>query len=186
MQTIWPLRSHGVVSNSEEIFSRIHLGFDMPDPLKISDIIVDVLSSIRGQWYADRPREFLRDERALMKAVSRYGHECNERGWEFDARAIRVELLNLLQEIKRSGVEIGYLPVYLHGAVGRHIGQRAEELSARAKAAAPRAAKIVAGVRAAIVIEKTDVEVLAAVYADLKSRRRPRAKAKQPTEPTLF
>jgi hypothetical protein len=102
--------------------------------MSIPDLIANLLGVLRNQFYADTPREFLRDERALTKAIARYGYECAQRGWHFEPQFMQDDILKVLNEIKRTGAEIGYLPVYLEGAVDRHIRQRAEELSAKAKA----------------------------------------------------
>jgi len=74
--------------------------------------------------------------------------------------------MHLLQDIKRREADVRYLPRYLHGAVSRHIGLRAEELSARAKAIQPKVAKLVKGLRQVEVREPTTTEILAAVYRD--------------------
>lgn len=151
--------------------------------MSIDDLITDTLDVIRSQFYADRPREFKRDETALMKAIARWGYECRARGWHFDAQFIQRQFLELLNDIKRRGAEIKWLPVYLHGAVGRWIGQRAEELQAQARSIGTKATKIVQGVRSVdAVVEKTDTEVLATLYRDLRRKqRRTRSTEKQPS-----
>jgi hypothetical protein len=148
----------------------------------IPDLIDSVIGVIGRQFYTDCSiREFMRDRRHLMKAISRYGHECCRRGWDFDAPFIEKELLKILNEIKRTSPDIRWFPNYLEGAVDRSIRQRAEELSARAKTIQPKIAKIIEGARPVAVIEKTDTEVLSAVYRDLKrkTKRRGAAPAKQ-------
>lgn len=143
--------------------------------MTVPDLIAEVLSLVRNQHYADRVREFKRDERSLTKAIARYGFECERRGWLFEPRFIFRELAGLLLKIKTSGIEIKYLPVYLEGAVDRHIRLRAEELAeeAKAKRAVPvLMRRAVAGVQPVQVVAPTAVEVLATVYRDLKSRQR--------------
>jgi len=143
--------------------------------ITIPELIAELLHAIRHQFYADRIRDFKRDERALTKAISRYGYECVQRGWHFQADQILRGLLDLLNEIKRSDADIQYLPVYLHGAVGRHIGQRAEELSAQAKTIKPRAVKIIQGaLQVQAVVEPSDAEILGAVYRDIRRHQRQR------------
>lgn len=156
--------------------------------MTIPDLISLILGSIRGQFYSDRPREFMRDERALTKAIARYGYECAHRSWHFQPQAILRDLANLLNEIKRADLQIGYLPVYLEGAVRRHIGQRAEELQAQARTIEPRLTKIVSGVKGVEAVrEPSAVDILATVYRDLKSRKPARRQAKrQPTQPSLL
>lgn len=153
--------------------------------MTIEDLIATVLDSIRSQFYAERPqREFLRDRTALIRAISKYGHECNQRGWHFDARFILHDIMKLLVEIRTSGADIDYLPLYLSGAVKRHIGQRAEELSAKAKTITPKVSKIVHGVGSvSAVVQSSDVEVLAKVYA---AGRRPKKQAKKAKQEELF
>jgi hypothetical protein len=137
--------------------------------MSIPELITLVLDSIRNQFYPDRLRDFKRDERALTKAIARYGYECHQRGWDFDSRHILSAIMKLLQEIKRSGADIRYLPTYLDGTVKRHVGQRAEELSAKAKSVKPNVAKIVATTRRVEAIrEPSATEILATVYKDLK------------------
>ncbi len=141
--------------------------------MTVADLIINVLGAIRGQWYADRVGEFHRDKQALTKAIARYGHECASRGWDFEPRFVQRELLDVLNEIKRTGAEIKYLPAYLEGAVDKHVRQRADELSAAAKTVGPRAAKILRGAeRVAAVVEQKPVEALALLYQDLRRRQR--------------
>ena len=96
----------------------------------VADLILNVLGAIQGQFYADRPREFSRDYQALRRALEWWGHECHQRGWDFDAEFVQKDLLTLLNEIKRLNADIKYLPKYLEGAIRKRIGVRAEELSA--------------------------------------------------------
>jgi hypothetical protein len=131
----------------------------------------------------------MRDERALTKAIARYGYECTQRGWEFDSKHILTALMNLLNEIKRSGANIDYLPVYLDGAVKRHIGQRAEELSAAAKSTPRNVARVVKGVQTVEAVrEPSATEILATVYKDLRRRRKKpvRTPPTRAPEPQLF
>lgn len=143
--------------------------------MTIPDLIANLLGVLRNQFYADTPREFLRDERQLTKAIARYGHECAQRGWHFEPQFMQDDILKLLNEIKRTGAEIGYLPVYLEGAVDRHIRQRAEELNAKAKAnKVPHAVQRVVNELGKVeaVRERTQTEVLAEVYQQLAQRKR--------------
>lgn len=143
--------------------------------MTIPDLIANLLGVLRNQFYADTPREFLRDERQLTKAIARYGHECAQRGWHFEPQFIQDDLLKLLNEIKRTGADIGYLPVYLEGAVDRHVRQRAEELNAKAKAQRIPGAitKVLHGVEVVEAVrERTQTEVLAEVYQQLAQRKR--------------
>ena len=150
--------------------------------MTLPELIDEVLAVIRSQFYGERTREFMRDRTALMRGVARWGHECHQRGWQFDAPFIASELLTLLNEIKRAGAEFRYLPTYLHGAVGRSVGQRAEELSAQAKhergrvtPAARLVNEVISGVRTVTAVrEPSPTEQLARLYADLGRRQRAR------------
>jgi len=138
--------------------------------MTIPDLITDILGCLRNQFYADRIREFMRDERALTKAIARYGYDCAQRGWDFSVLDIKRDLLDLLNQIKRTGSPIKYLPTYLEGAVTRHIGQRAEELQAAArKNKTPKAVQtVVSGVKPVVVIQPDNTEILSALYRDIK------------------
>lgn len=142
-----------------------------------ADLITNVLDAIRGQFYADRPREFSRDYQHLQRALSWWGKECHARGWDFDAPFIQKDILELLNQIKRSGAEIGWLPKYLEGAIRKRIGVRAEELSAAWKslgARTGRALKKVEGGVVSVVIEPTATEILSALHHDMKRAARER------------
>jgi len=150
--------------------------------MSVDQLITEVLNSIRNHWYAERVREFKRDERALTRAILRYGFECEQRGWHFDGPFIFGELMSLLKKIRTSEADIKYLPVYLDGAVKRWIGGRAEELSAKAKNIRVQTHKVVAGLeRVTVQRELTDVEVCAKVFRSLarSQRRKAPAGAKQ-------
>ena len=106
--------------------------------MTVQELVATVLENIRIHWYTDaaghlRAHEYKRDERQLIRAIATYGHECNQRGWPFQADFIYRDLMKLLLTIRTSGAEVHYLPVYLTGAIRRHLGQRAEELSVAAK-----------------------------------------------------
>ena len=140
--------------------------------MTVAVLIADVLGRIRQSFYRDRTREFTRDHRSLMKAVARYGYECEKRGWEFEITAIRAELVGLLHSIISKRAEIQYLPVYLEGAVDRHIRTRAEELSAAATKIGSVTKLALQTVRVADVREPTPVETLAMLYRDLRRLQR--------------
>jgi hypothetical protein len=157
----------------------------------VADMISEVLRAIFNQFYADRPRDYLRDERALTRAISRYGWECEQRGWHLETQFILRDLVKLLIEIKRTDADISYLPVYLEGAIKRHIGQRAEELQAAARATPRKVStvvKVLAGLpRVEAVREPTAVEQLGLLYSDLRRRaRKPKQMAKPAVQPSLL
>src|SRR5581483_5082747 len=101
--------------------------------MTVPELIANVLDNLRRNFYTDantgyvRVHEFKRDERQLIRAIATYGHECNQRIWQFQADFIYQELMRLLLQIRTSGADIDYLPVYLQGAIRRHSGTRAEE-----------------------------------------------------------
>jgi hypothetical protein len=158
---------------------------------QVADLVDQVLRSIRGAWYPDDARGYLRDRTALTRAIARWGHECRARNWLFDAPFIERDIIAVLKQIKRSAVDIKYLPVYLEGAITRSIGQRAEELSALAKRIDLKTTRIVDGIRpVAQVIETTATETLAILYRDLRARqgrkRRTAAASPRTSQPSLL
>jgi len=148
--------------------------------MTVAELITDVSRCVRNSFYADKPaRDYLRDERAITRAIARYGVECERRGWHFQVDFIFHDLLQLLKAIKLTNADIQYLPVYLEGAVDRHIRMRADELNTAAKTAKNVdvvASRIVAGVQRVAVVEKSTVETLALLYKDLKKRKKPATK----------
>jgi hypothetical protein len=110
-----------------------------------------------------------------------------------DVQEIKTVLLTVLNDIKLRQDRINYLPIYLDGAIGRHLGQKAEEYSEAQKArglarGAKRLANVVGrtvdGVQIVqAVVEKTATETLSDLYIALKKSRRKKspAPAKQQT-----
>lgn len=147
--------------------------------MTIPDLLTLVLGSIRQKFYAERSREFKRDERALLKAVTKWGYECHQRAWDFQPEFILAELMKVLIDMQRREAEIQYLPVYLSGAVSRSVGQRAEELAAQGRKLRPKIQRVVNGVEKVVIVEKTNTETLAALYLDLK-RQHKAARAQRP------
>jgi hypothetical protein len=149
--------------------------------MSVPELINAVLNAIRLVFYRDRIREFKRDERALMKAIARYGYECDRRGWNFKPEDIQTELVNLLNSVWKNRAEIKYLPLYLEGAVDRHIRQRADELNAQAKKLSTVTRRAIGNLEVKDVREQTTVEVLATLYKDLKRQKRAKRKPATPT-----
>jgi hypothetical protein len=139
--------------------------------MTIPSLIDRVLDNIKWSFYGDRRREFLRDRQALLKAIARYGYDCEARGWDLDAELIASELLALLAQVRERRAEIEYLPVYLEGAVDRRIRIRAEELSAEAKRMDNQVKRTLAGVRVGEPPPRSDTETLADVYRQLRTGR---------------
>lgn len=140
--------------------------------MRVEELIAQVLAVLRNQHYQDRIREFKRDETALTRAIALYGHECHRRGWEFDAGFICRQIVEILRKVKVADVSVQYWPVYLTEAIKRHLGERAEELSAQAKSIRRKTQVVMDGVQAVVVMERTDTEVLAALYRDLRRAKR--------------
>lgn len=149
--------------------------------MTVPELISTLLEQLRNQFYQDKsPRDFKRDERFLIGAIGTYGYECARRGWEFDVPFMYRELCELLLSFKRSGTAIEWMPLYLQGSIRRSIGLRAEKLQVQARAVAPLAAKIVAGVKGVTAIERpTNAQLMAAVYQDVRKLRRRTAAARR-------
>ena len=157
--------------------------------MTVPELIANVLENVGRNFYTGtsgtfKVCEFKRDERQLIKAIATYGYECNNRGWPFQADFIHHEICALLLKIRTSGVEIEYLPVYLAGAIRRHIGTRAEELNAKAKAMDNRVSSVVNIVASGLRPESatrqpSDVEIFASVFKGItKIAKTRKAKAK--------
>lgn len=155
-------------------------------PMTVAELVNQVLDLIANQFecYQLRVRDFMRDRPALMKAIARAGYKCEQNGWQMDAQEIKTVLLTVLNDIKLRQDRINNLPIYLDGAIGRHLGQKAEEYSARQKARhSVRAAPVIVrdsldGVTLVSAIrEKTATETLSELYVQLKRCRRKKAPA---------
>lgn len=150
--------------------------------MTVEELISETLNKVRNFFYADRVREFKRDEHALMKAVLRYGHECHQRGWSFDADFIYREVATVLQSIRDRSADIKYLPIYLDGAMKRAVGGRSEELQIEAKSRRANPARLVAGLNTVqAVVEKSAVQTCSEVFTALAKQRRARRAARKPT-----
>lgn len=159
------------------------------------DALIDtVLARIWKEHYEHKRRshEWHASQRALTKAIARYGYECHGRGWEFEPERIWGELMRILDTMRERSLQIEtWFPIYLESAIDRHIRLRADELSAESKRedrtqrvhADPRAAgtlatRVSAGVVVAHVRTPTPVEQLATLYRDLDKRRRARSRTR--------
>ena len=159
--------------------------------MNLADLIDCLLTRIRREQYPNREREFMRDRNALLKAIARYGYECQQRAWQFEESKIFTEINQLLDTMRGKRDQIQYLPVYLEWAIDRHIRQRADELSDEAKKCGPRIWSLVKQVEEdgkRIVVKATPVETLAALYRDLgkRERRARRGAAPKILQPALF
>jgi len=147
--------------------------------MTIDELIDSVVGRIHKEHYVGTSRMpcFHRDRVALEKSVARYGHECHQRGWEFEPETIYGEIMRILDSMtERTDAIRIWFPLYLEASVDRHVRLRAEELSAQAKKIASIVGRTVAWVQLADVREPTAVEILATVYANHERRRRQRKK----------
>lgn len=164
--------------------------------LKLEDVIDRCLGAIRVQFYEQHPaRDFNRDYGYLKKAISRYGHQCEERGWELDEFTVLQNVLGLLRKLKAPDHQ--YLPTYLEACIDRHVGQRAEAIQEQHRALAPRLQRLrdesAKSVNRDISAEAAATVRLAQLHKDLaeKARRKRLEARKEKTEPkqiqpTLF
>lgn len=167
------------------------------DPIAI--LIDTCLTYIRTHFYADKARrDYHRDEQSLTKAIARYGYACAQRHWLFEPLEIQQDIIALLRKTVDRADQIQYLPIYLEKAIDRHIGERAEELSAKAKAKKEVPAlvqKKLHGTQVVVIEQIPAVQVLCTVYEDLRQRQQQarakrkaitHAKTKEQQEPTLL
>jgi hypothetical protein len=156
--------------------------------MTVAELIDQVMHRVRVRFYSDREvREWRRDENALLKAVSRYGYECAQRGWEFEAAVLGERIVALLNRIERparpeGGQEI-WFPKYLEACVDQHVRERAEEIQAAARAAKSPAA-ITAGVLAGVKVAEVpppnrDAELLGQIYQEQRRRQKAAAERRQ-------
>lgn len=149
--------------------------------MSVPELIANVLEALRVKFYAERIREFKRDERALTKAIAKWGYEAAQREWHFTPEEIFKDIMDLLIQMQTSGSDVKYLPLYLQSAIHRRFGQRAEDLQAAARKVAPRVAKLMAGVRTVEAVrEPSATEVLATLYTDLKRVQKQRRAERKP------
>ena len=152
--------------------------------MTVEDCITTLMDRIRGDRYAGRDREFLRDSRFLQQAIARYGAECDRRGWEFEAAKIWAEINKVLDTMRDRAVRV-WFPRYLEAAIDRSVRLRAEELSREAKEVAPKVTRVVSRTQGVVVVEKTDVEVFAILYRALARQKPKHAGGRKPAEPQL-
>jgi len=149
--------------------------------MTIPDLIHTVLRDIRLRFYGDRTMEYCRDKQALLKAIARYGYACDSRGWDLQPEYIARDIIALLKQIQTQGGPKGYLPVYLEGAVDRHVRLRAEEIQAEAAALDGRVTRTMAGVRVGHGPVENTTATLATIYRQLNARPR-RTKTRKPRD----
>jgi hypothetical protein len=160
--------------------------------MTVADLIARCMDAIRVQFYASAsPRDFPRDSRALTKAIARYGYACNERGWQFEPNVICRDILSILPRIEPPRHQ--WLPLYLETCIDRHVGMRAEELSAQAKQQRTvplLVSKKADSLKPAVIIEKTGTETLDLLYKQLstinRTKKRIAKSVPKQRQPNLF
>ena len=141
--------------------------------MTIPDLLHHCLGEIYRQHYGEqRVREFHSQKNHLIKAISRYGHVCSQRGWHVEADRICTDILTVLNKIKRT--DFDFLPAYLERAIDGHVRQRGEEIRARAQNARRHVQRVISGVEKVVVVEPTAVEVLAMVHKEMQQKTRER------------
>lgn len=166
------------------------------------DLIDRCLQVIHEQFYHDKPVSvFYRDKRNLTKAILRYGFVCDQMGWQFDSFFITKNLIRTLIRITAKDVE--YLPAFLEACIDNSVRQLADELNeedklhrlgiAKARKSAGKFVdrrdqsleKVVGRIKdsvlpdTVVVVEKSDTEVLAAMYKELSKRKPKKVPVKQ-------
>jgi len=87
------------------------------------EIIEQALRRIQARWYAARPREFWRDRRALLEALTWPAAQLRERGVPIRREQYQAMLDGLLSGIETHGEAArtaGYFPGYLKRCVTSH------------------------------------------------------------------
>ena len=148
--------------------------------MTVAELIDTVLRRIAADFYAGRDQEFFRDQHALTRAIARYGVECQSRGWEFMPQVMQEDLLALLKSIRKNKADIQYLPVYLEGAVDRHIRVRADELRDRSLLGRNLAEKALRKITPMDIREATPVETLATLYKQMRRVKKQRKASLKP------
>lgn len=143
--------------------------------MTIPQLIESTTRRIQKEFYACREHYFWRDYRALVKAISKYGYECEQRGWEIKPLAIYWDISRLLDSVRARRADIEYLPAYLEATVRSHVSMRAEEIQARSQNTGRTVRLLVDGLQPVAQVVSSDTELLAALHLSL-FRRKSRAK----------
>lgn len=139
--------------------------------MTVADLIRAVEKRLWMQFY-NRHETFFRDRQAIQKAISRYGYQCNERGWSPDPEFIYQEISRVIDSAIKAKADIQYLPAYLEQGIDMAVRTRAEEIQAQSRQLDNIAAKIVHGVNGVTaIVEPKPVEVLAHLYKNLNKPR---------------
>lgn len=138
--------------------------------MTIPDLLTLTLARIHKQFYTGRQNDFFRDQRALVKAIARYGYECAQRNWHIEPRAIYQDIHKLLTSIAGRRTEFEYLPVYLDEAVRSHVNRRAEEISelSRSQAVNRKVRQVMRDTQLVAQVEPTSVDVLGQLFTQIK------------------
>lgn len=140
--------------------------------MTVPDLINFVLRDIWKSFYEPRQREFFRDKRHLLKAIAHYGYLCEQRGWNADPSFIACEIIKVLKSAATHKAAIKYLPVYLHEAIRRCVGQRAEEIQSHSRLTSTVTTRVIGQLNQVQAIrQRTPVEELALLYKSLRKRK---------------
>lgn len=152
--------------------------------MTVPDLIGTVLESVYKKFYVDREVIFYRDKTHIVKAITRYGHECHSRGWSISLKHIEGAIFKILEKTKVD--EVRYLPVYLEKAVDQHVRERSEELHDIALNINTQTGRI----RIPKPTNKTrtlsDCDVMSRIYVDLKTKMKNKRRKADATQKEMF
>lgn len=143
--------------------------------MNIHELVVKLTRQIQLDFYGGKPREFYKDYRALVKAITRYGYECQQRGWEPDADSIYKDIAGILMRARWRDKKIDYLPAYLQTAITQHVNTRAEEIQARSASSGRTVSIVMDGMQPVANVVSGDAELLAKIHTSIirkKSERK--------------
>jgi transposase InsO family protein len=102
-----------------------------------SDILADLLSVIRNQFYPDDPKGWFQQRDAIILCLTRPAQWFSDRGVQFPPARYQQLIQDILQAIKRHGAtaEIQWFPAYLGKAVEKYLVFNGDDLYREAKGA---------------------------------------------------
>jgi hypothetical protein len=100
------------------------------------DIVTDLLTAIRNQFYADSRDQFLKDQHFIKREFCLYlASWLDKRGVTLKPDRYKALLLGLLNEIKTHGntAAVKYWPGYLKHVLQQHLKHHGEDIYQEAK-----------------------------------------------------
>jgi hypothetical protein len=100
------------------------------------DIVTDLLTAIRNQFYADSREQFLKDQHFIKREFTLYlASWLDKRGVTLKPDRYKALLLGLLNEIKTHGntAAVKYWPGYLKHVLQEHLKHHGEDIYQEAK-----------------------------------------------------